>query len=318
MPRPLAAADLVASARAGSPRALARLISAIEAAHPGLPEVFAALPPGPGAAHVVGITGAPGAGKSTTTSALIGAWRARGLRVAVLAVDPSSPFTGGALLGDRIRMDAHAADPGVFIRSMAARGHLGGLAAATPQAIRLLAALAYDVILIETVGVGQSEIEIAGAADTTVVLMVPGMGDGIQASKAGILEIADIFAVNKSDLPGAHRTVREIRQALNLTARADDAGARPAIVAISALDGTGIADLVEAIDAHRERAAGTGELAARRARRARAEIEALVLRALGERLAPQITTSAAEVSAGRVDPQTAAHAIAEAILARRP
>ena len=201
-------ADLVARARDGQARAVARLVSLVEDGHPALPQVAAALAPHTGRAHVVGLTGAPGVGKSTTTSALVSAYRHRGARVGVLAVDPSSPFSGGALLGDRVRMQEHATDAGVYIRSMASRGHLGGLAAATPQAVRVLDAAGFDVVLVETVGVGQSEVEVAAAADSTIVLLAPGMGDGVQAAKAGILEIGDVFAVNKADRDGADATLR--------------------------------------------------------------------------------------------------------------
>jgi len=211
-------ADLVARAREGQPRAVARLISYVEDGAPVMREVTAALAPYAGRAHVVGLTGSPGVGKSTTTSALVAEYRARGLRVGVLAVDPSSPFSGGALLGDRVRMQEHATDPGVFIRSMASRGHLGGLAWATPQAVRVLDAAGFDVVIVETVGVGQSEVEVAGAADTTLVLLAPGMGDGVQAAKAGILEIGDIFVVNKADRDGAEATLRELRHMITLGA----------------------------------------------------------------------------------------------------
>ncbi|HET9633662.1 MAG TPA: methylmalonyl Co-A mutase-associated GTPase MeaB, partial [Terrabacter sp.] len=197
---------LVESARAGSPRAVARLISLVEDGHESLREVMAALTPHSGNAYVIGLTGSPGVGKSTTTTALVGAFRERRLRVGVLAVDPSSPFSGGALLGDRVRMQDHALDPEVYIRSMASRGHLGGLSFTTPQAIRVLDAAGCDVVLVETVGVGQSEVEVAGLADTSVVLLAPGMGDGIQAAKAGILEIGDVFVVNKADRDGADAT----------------------------------------------------------------------------------------------------------------
>ena len=210
---------LVEAARAGNARAVARLISLVEDASPRLREVMAALAPVTGQAYVVGITGAPGVGKSTSTSALVGAFRASGRRVGVLAVDPSSPFSGGALLGDRVRMQDHALDRGVYIRSMASRGHLGGLAWSTPQAIRVLDAAGCDVILVETVGVGQSEVEIASNADTTLVLLAPGMGDAIQAAKAGILEIGDVYVVNKADRDGAHQVVRELRKMLALAER---------------------------------------------------------------------------------------------------
>lgn len=208
--------QLVAQAREGRPRAVARLISLVEGASPQLREVMAALAPLTGNAYVVGLTGSPGVGKSTTTSALVSAYRQAGKRVGVLAVDPSSPFSGGALLGDRVRMSDHASDPGVYIRSMATRGHLGGLAWAAPQAIRVLDAAGCEVILVETVGVGQSEVEIAAQADTSVVLLAPGMGDGIQAAKAGILEIGDVYVVNKADRDGADATARELNHMLSL------------------------------------------------------------------------------------------------------
>ncbi|MGH9088942.1 MAG: methylmalonyl Co-A mutase-associated GTPase MeaB, partial [Acidimicrobiales bacterium] len=205
---------LVDRARKGDPRAVARLISMVEDGSPALREVMATLAPYTGGAYIVGLTGSPGVGKSTSTNALVAEYRARGKRIGVLAVDPSSPFSGGALLGDRVRMQDHATDPEVFIRSMASRGHLGGLAATTPQATRVLGAAGCDVILIETVGVGQSEIEVAEAADTAVVLLAPGMGDGIQAAKAGILEIGDVFVVNKADRDGADATARELNHML--------------------------------------------------------------------------------------------------------
>src|SRR5213595_3314540 len=208
--------QLVEQAREGRPRAVARLISLVEGAAPELREVMATLAPLTGNAYVVGLTGSPGVGKSTTTSALVTAYRAAGKRVGVLAVDPSSPFSGGALLGDRVRMQVHATDDGVFIRSMASRGHLGGLSAAVPQALRVLDAAGCDVVVIETVGVGQAEVEIASLADTTVVLLAPGMGDGIQAAKAGILEVADVFCVNKADRDGADTVVRDLRYMLSL------------------------------------------------------------------------------------------------------
>ena len=203
--------DLVSRARNGDPRAVARLISLVEDESPLLREVTAALAPYTGHAKIVGITGSPGVGKSTSTAALVGQLRGADQRVGVLAVDPSSPFSGGALLGDRVRMQDHALDRDVYIRSMASRGHLGGLAWSTPQAIRVLDAAGCDVVLIETVGVGQSEVEIAGLADTTLVLIAPGMGDGIQAAKAGILEIGDIYVINKADRDGADTLRRELR-----------------------------------------------------------------------------------------------------------
>src|SRR5436309_13167656 len=216
--------ELVDRARAGDARAVARLISLVENASPALREVMAGLMPHVGHAWVIGLTGSPGVGKSTSTSVLVAAFRAGGKRVGVLAVDPSSPFSGGALLGDRVRMQEHALDDGVYIRSMASRGHLGGLSWATPQALRVLDAAGCDVVVVETVGVGQAEVEIASMADTTAVLVAPGMGDAIQAAKAGILEIADIFVVNKADRDGADQTARDLRHMLALGQRrgADD------------------------------------------------------------------------------------------------
>ena len=210
---------LVERAREGDARSVARLISLVEDASPALREAMAALMPYSGNAVVVGLTGAPGVGKSTTTNALVSAYRKIGKRVGVLAVDPSSPFSGGALLGDRVRMQDHALDGGVYIRSMASRGHLGGLSWSTPQALRVLDAAGCDVVIVETVGVGQSEVEVAGLADTTVVLLAPGMGDAIQAAKAGILEVGDIYVVNKADRDGADATVRELRHMLTLGER---------------------------------------------------------------------------------------------------
>jgi LAO/AO transport system kinase len=308
--------SLVSAAREGNPRAVARLISLVEDAHPALREVMAALARDTGRAHVVGLTGAPGVGKSTTTNALVTALRARGDRVGVLAVDPSSPFSGGALLGDRIRMSEHAADPGVFIRSMASRGHLGGLSWAAPQALRVLDAAGCDVVLVETVGVGQSEVEVAGTADTTVVLVAPGMGDGIQAAKAGILEVADVLAVNKADREGASRTSRDLRHMVAMAARDDD-GWTPPVVRTVATSGDGVDELVEAVDAHR---AWLGEqgLRERRVRRASGEVEALALEALRARVggvagADRLEALAAEVVDGRTDPWAAADRLVEAV-----
>jgi GTPase len=275
--------SLVDRAGRGDPRAVARLISLVEDASPRLREVAALLTPHTGNAQIVGITGAPGVGKSTSTSALVSAYRAAGKRIGVLAVDPSSPFSGGALLGDRVRMQDHATDSQVYIRSMATRGHLGGLAWAAPQALRVLDAAGSDIVLLETVGVGQSEVEVAGLADTTVVLLAPGMGDGIQAAKAGILEIGDVYVVNKADRDGAHQVVRELRTMLSLGSQ--DGPWRPPIVTTVASTGEGIADVMTAIDRHREMLENTGELAARRAARARDEIEAIALTSLRQRFA---------------------------------
>jgi GTPase len=307
---------LVARARGGDPRAVARLISLVEDASPLLREVAERLAPHTGSAEVIGITGAPGVGKSTSTSALVTVLRQAGRRVGVLAVDPSSPFSGGALLGDRVRMQEHATDAGVYIRSMASRGHLGGLAWAAPQAIRVLDAAGCEVVLVETVGVGQSEVDVAGLADTTVVLLAPGMGDGIQAAKAGILEIGDVYVVNKADRDGADIVVRELRSVLSLGFEAGDW--RPPIVKTVASTGEGMADEVAAIARHRERLESTGELEARRRRRARDEVEAIAVTALRRRFGDlhghaDLDALADDVSAGILDPYTAADRLVDAL-----
>lgn len=319
MVRRVNVAELVGDARSGSRRDLARLISLVEDGAPQRREIAAALAPHAGGAHVVGLTGPPGVGKSTTTSALISAVRAQGRRVAVLAVDPSSPFTGGALLGDRIRMEEHALDEGVFIRSMASRGHLGGIAATTPQAIRVLDGCGFDLILVETVGVGQSEVEIVGAADTTVVLLAPGMGDGIQAAKAGILEIADVFAVNKADRDGAPATLRDLRGMLNLGER-KPGGWRPPIVKLVALRGEGVDGLLAALAEHREWLASSGALQRRRTDRLAAEIETLAQAELSARLRRReageglLERLAGRVATGADDPFSAADTLLAALL----
>lgn len=300
--------DLVAGARRGEPRAVARLISLVEDGSPQLREVAAQLTPYAGNAHIVGLTGSPGVGKSTTTSALVSAYRAAGKRVGVLAVDPSSPFSGGALLGDRVRMQEHALDTGVFIRSMASRGHLGGLAWATPQALRVLDGAGCEVILVETVGVGQSEVEVIGVADTVVVLLAPGMGDGIQAAKAGILEIGDVFAVNKADRDGADATARELRHMIGLADR-PAGGWRPPVLKMVASRGEGVDELVAAIDSHRVWANESGAGIVRRQRRAAEEIEALAVASVRRRLVADdgvMAGLAAQVAAGATDPYDAA------------
>ena len=271
--------DLVARARSGDHRAVARLISLVENASPRLREVTQALMPHAGTAAIVGITGSPGVGKSTSTSAMVTAYREAEKRVGVLAIDPSSPFSGGALLGDRIRMQQHATDPEVYIRSMASRGHLGGLAWATPQAVRVLDAAGCDVVLVETVGVGQAEVDIASLADSTVVLLAPGMGDGIQAAKAGILEIADLLVVNKADRDGANATVRDLRAMLALGQRQPGAW-RPPVLTTIASRGEGVAEVVSEVNRHRDWMLSTGDLDGRRLARASAEIEALAVRAV--------------------------------------
>ncbi|GAA0668682.1 methylmalonyl Co-A mutase-associated GTPase MeaB [Kitasatospora atroaurantiaca] len=302
---------LVEQAREGRPRAVARLITLVENAAPELREVMAALAPYTGQAYTVGLTGSPGVGKSTSTSALVSAYRRLGKRVGVLAVDPSSPFSGGALLGDRVRMQEHATDPEVFIRSMATRGHLGGLSWSAPQALRVLDAAGCDVILVETVGVGQSEVEVAAQADTTVVLLAPGMGDGIQAAKAGILEIGDVFVVNKADRDGADATARELNHMLGLGEAREAGEWRPPIVKTVAARGEGVDEVVEALEKHRAWLAETGELATRRRRRAADEVEAIALAALRARIGDlhgdrHLSALAERVAAGDLDPYGAA------------
>jgi LAO/AO transport system kinase len=313
MARRVAVADLVGRARRGEQLAVARLISLVEDGGDvgRLRAVAAALSPYTGRAHVVGLTGSPGVGKSTSTSVLVRALRAQGRRVGVLAVDPSSPFSGGALLGDRVRMGEHATDDGVFIRSMAARGHLGGLAWSTPQALRVLDAAGCDVVLIETVGVGQSEVEVVSLADTTVVLVAPGTGDGIQAAKAGILEVADVFVVNKADRDGADQAIRDLQHMLSLGERPADRGWTRPVVRTVAARGDGVDDLVAALDAHRDWLDAVGERERRRLRRAEAEIEAITLEQVRARIgdlrgARGLRELAQRVLAGELDPYRAA------------
>jgi LAO/AO transport system kinase len=302
--------ELVARARDGDPRAVARLVSLVEDGDPALPRIAAALAQYTGRAQIIGITGSPGVGKSTTTNELVRALRAAGKRVGVLAVDPSSPFTGGSILGDRVRMQDHATDPGVYIRSMSSRGHLGGLSAATPQAVRVLEGAGCDVVLVETVGVGQAEVEVASLADTTLVLLAPGMGDSVQAVKAGILEIADVFVVNKADRDGADSTYRDIQGMIGLAERKPGEW-RPQVVRAVAVRGEGLDDVVAAIEKHRRWMEEHDELQARRERRAAAEIEAIAVGVLRERMGTlrggaALPALAARVAAGELDPYAAA------------
>jgi LAO/AO transport system kinase len=295
--------------RAGDKRAVARLISWVEDGdRTQLREAAEALNPATGRAQVVGLTGSPGVGKSTLADALVATYRGQGLTVGVLAVDPSSPFTGGALLGDRVRMQRHALDDGVYIRSMATRGHLGGLAWATPQAVRVLDAAGCDVVLVETVGVGQAEVEVAGLADTTVVALAPGFGDAVQVAKAGILEVADVFVVNKADRDGAEVVARDLRQMLHL------GEARPwqvPVVMTVAERGDGVDQLVEAVAAHRGHLEASGELDRRRRRRAAREVEEVALADLRAELGElgrgeALDTLAEQVAAGKLGPYSAA------------
>ncbi|MDR0342940.1 MAG: methylmalonyl Co-A mutase-associated GTPase MeaB [Nocardiopsaceae bacterium] len=308
--------DAVERARAGDPRALARLVSLVEDGAPELRAIMKALAPLAGGARVIGLTGSPGVGKSTVTSALLGGYRQRGLRAGVLAVDPSSPFTGGALLGDRIRMQDHATDEGVFIRSMATRGHLGGLAAATPQAVRVLDAAGFDVIMVETVGVGQAEVAVASLADSTLVVVAPGMGDAVQAAKAGILETGDVFVVNKADKPGAQEAIRDLRTMIAMAPRGPGDW-KPPIVSTQAMAGAGIEELAGRIDEHWAWLDSSGEGGRRRLARAREEIAALALAALRQRMSglpggSLLDTLAGRVVSGDTDPYAAADELVSA------
>ncbi|UIJ36424.1 methylmalonyl Co-A mutase-associated GTPase MeaB [Allobranchiibius sp. GilTou73] len=316
--RPVDVPALVTAARDGSARAVARLITLVENADPALREVMAALAPHTGSAWVIGLTGSPGVGKSTTTNTLVAAFRERGLRVGILAVDPSSPFSGGALLGDRIRLLDHALDPHVYTRSMASRGHLGGLSFAAPQALRVLDAAGCDVILVETVGVGQSEVEIAALADTTIVLLAPGMGDGIQAAKAGILEIGDVFVVNKADRDGVNTTVRDLRAMISLGERTEAGAWRPPVEKLVAERGEGRDDVVAALDKHHAWLVEHDVLRERRIARAEGEIAAIALQTLRLRMTDprrddNLNELAARVVAGKIDPYAAADELVEAL-----
>ncbi|MFL6221531.1 MAG: methylmalonyl Co-A mutase-associated GTPase MeaB [Actinomycetes bacterium] len=311
--------DLVSRAREGDARAVARLISLVEDESPLLREVMAALAPHAGHAQIVGITGSPGVGKSTSTAALVTALRQAGKRVGVLAVDPSSPFSGGALLGDRVRMQRHALDDGVYIRSMATRGHLGGLAWATPQAVRVLDAAGCDVVLVETVGVGQAEVEVAALADTTLVALAPGFGDAVQVAKAGILEVADVFVVNKADRDGAEVVARDLRQMLHL---GEATPWQVPVLLTVAERGDGVDRLVEAVGAHRAHLVSSGELERRRRHRAAREIEEVALADLRIELGElghgeALDTLADQVATGKLGPYAAADQLLADVRGRR-
>ncbi len=302
--------ELFDLACSGDRGALARLLSMVERSDDESRAVSRIAYPKSGKAYTVGLTGAPGAGKSTLTAATIGVLRKREIEVAILAIDPSSPFTGGAILGDRVRMQDFATDPGVFIRSMATRGHLGGLSLATPEAIRVLDAVGRQWVLVETVGVGQVEVEIAGKADTTVVVVNPGWGDAVQANKAGLMEIADIFVINKSDRKGTEETRRDIEQMLDMSDIAHDDW-RPPVVATVASDGTGVEELWETILRHREHMETTGKLEVRRKFRLGEELREIVARRLYQRAreictGPRWDQLQSEVLERHIDPWTAA------------
>ena len=315
--RNLPPTELFDNALAGDRSALARLLSLIERGDDAAREVGRLAYARSGDGYTVGLTGAPGAGKSTLTSSIIGHLRSLDLEIAVLAIDPSSPFTGGAILGDRVRMQEHATDPGVFIRSMATRGHLGGLSLATPEAVRVLDAIGRHWIVVETVGVGQVEVEVAGKADTTIVVVNPGWGDSVQANKAGLMEIADIFVINKADRPGAEETKRDLMQMLELGALPHEAWQPPIIQAVGTT-GQGVSDIWDAVLAHRSASEASGELQRRRTFRLGEELREIIAQRLGRR-ARQICTGerwdqlTEEVVARTTDPWTAADEMLQAV-----
>jgi LAO/AO transport system kinase len=313
------ASDLAQRVLDGDRRAVARAISKVEDGSKDLPALSGALYPKTGRAYTVGLTGSPGVGKSSLAAQLVQAARKRERTVAVLAIDPTSPFTGGALLGDRLRMQVHATDPGVFIRSMATRGHLGGMALAAPEAIRILDASGRDLVIVETVGVGQAEVEVATAADSTLVVVQPGWGDAVQAAKAGILEIADVFVVNKADREGAKDVVRDLRNMLRMGPKL---AWEPPIVQTSTVDGTGIDDLWDAIERHRRHGEETGTLTQRRAKRVLEEVKNMVALRLRERASAALASEAdgglaQELADRRIDPYGAADLLLERVQAER-
>ena len=311
----MAQTDIVARLVAGDRRALARVVTLIENGAPEARTILAELHAHGGHAHIVGFTGSPGAGKSTLVMQLARELRRREQRIGILAVDPSSPFTGGAILGDRIRMQELAGDPNVFIRSMASRGSLGGLAASTRDVVRALDAAGFDTIIVETVGAGQAEVEIVRAAQSVVVVTVPGMGDDIQAIKAGILEIADIFVVNKADRPGADQTAAELRMLLHLDEHRKERAWRVPIIRTNAMTGDGVPELADKLAAHLATLRTSGMLASRSGRQARSEMLALLHQALVEKIEATIGADewdrlVAEVVERNRDPYTTADELA--------
>ena len=301
----------------GDRRAIARAISLVEDGSKDLAKLSEAIYPHTGRAYTVGLTGSPGVGKSSLAEQLVRAARARERSIAVLAIDPTSPFTGGALLGDRLRMQAHATDPQVFIRSMATRGHLGGMALAAPEALRVLDASGKDLIVVETVGVGQAEVEVATATDTTLVVVAPGWGDYVQVSKAGILEIADVFVVNKADREGADEAVRDLRSMLRMGPKADWV---PPIVKTSAVSGEGVDELWNAIDRHRTHQQDSGRLEEKRGRRIVDEVKSMVAFRLRERTTGLLEGDGQDplvrdLADRRIDPYRAAEILLERVKA---
>jgi LAO/AO transport system kinase len=320
----MTSAALLAEFRARRPAALARAISIVENRRPGFEAILAALYPSTGRARRIGVTGPPGAGKSTLTAQLTSAWRAAGHTVGIVAVDPTSPYTGGALLGDRIRMEAVALDDGVYIRSLATRGAGGGMSAAAADAADVLDAFGFDRVIIETVGVGQSELDVAQATDSCLLVLVPESGDAIQALKAGLMEVADLFVVNKADRPGADQIRRDIEFTLRLRAAPAAAVPRapapwtPPVLATAAVTGTGIADVLGALDAHYAYLFETGSLAERRRARLQARVVDIVDRRMRERMWED--AAATTWLAGQLDAlaarETTPFAVADALLAR--
>jgi LAO/AO transport system kinase len=303
---------IVTGVLAREPRAIARAISLVEDGDDGLPALSAGVFPQTGSAATVGLTGAPGVGKSTIATALVRTARASDRRVAVLAIDPTSPYTGGALLGDRVRMQEHATDPDVFIRSMATRGHLGGMALAAPEAVRILDAAGFDLVIVETVGVGQAEIDVAAATDTTLVVLAPGLGDAIQMAKAGILEVADVFVVNKADRDGAADVQRELRQMLHLgAARPWD----PPVLTTTASDGVGIDELWADIERHHAWLGSTGALAVDREAAVVHEVRALAAERLASSVEAQLADDA-ELRARLRDRQLDPYAAVDELIRR--
>jgi LAO/AO transport system kinase len=307
--------ELVERVLAGDRRGMARAISLVEDGAPELEPLSAALYPHTGNAATIGMTGSPGVGKSSLTEHLVRAARGHERSVAVLAIDPTSPFTGGALLGDRLRMQTHATDPHVFIRSMATRGHLGGMALAAPEAIRILDAAGMDLVIVETVGVGQAEVEVAGATDTTLVVVAPGWGDAVQVAKAGILEIADVFVVNKADRDGAGEAARDLELMLRM-GQGRDAEWTPPVVQASAATGQGLDELWEAVESHRKHLEATGALERNRRDRLLAEVQTLASQRVRERVheALEADPNLADALASReVDPYRAASMLLERV-----